>query len=141
MFGVARRLVVSLALVGPAVIGLSTGAAGAATAQARVGVAGTSVTPPTVNLVGSGSSVTFDPSSLTVTDKANGQCSSAHGEWVLTNTTSAKQTVLLFGQGTGHLKPGDSVDNCAGGGPGKVTLKLTLKSSPGGKLKVTVVVP
>ncbi len=99
------------------------------------------VSPPKVKLVGSGSSVTFDPSSLTVMDKSDGGCSPAHGEWVVTNKTSVKQVVFLYGAKAFSLLPSQSVDNCAGGSPGTIVLKFTLKSSPAAKLKVTVIVP
>ncbi len=98
--------------------------------------------PPTVKLVGSGSSVTFDPSSFTVTDKKNGGCSPAHGEWVATNKTSVKQVVLFFGHRAYSLKPSESVDSCATSGqPGKLVLKFALRSNRAAKLKVTVIVP
>jgi ABC-type transport system substrate-binding protein len=140
MSGALRRLAVTLALVGPAAIGLTAGPAGAATPQARVSAA-SNASPPTVKLVGSGSSVTFDPSSLTVTKK-NGGCSPAHGEWVVTNKTSVKQVVLFFGHKAFSLEPSESIDSCASSsGPGKIVLKFTLKSSPAAKLKVTVIVP
>jgi hypothetical protein len=129
-----------MALLGPAVIGLTTGSAGAAT-QAGVVSAGAHVSPPKVKLVGGGSSVTFDPSSLTLVDKRNGGCSPAHGEWVITNKTSAKQVVLLFGHKFLSLEPSERADGCSGGSPGRYVMKLTLKSSPEAKLKVTVIVP
>jgi hypothetical protein len=101
-----------LALVGPAAIGLTAGP-GAATPQAKVSAVSNS-SPPTVKLVDSGSSVTFGPSSLTVTDKKNGGCCPAHGEWIVTNKTSVKQVVLFYGHKAYSLKPSESVDNCGG---------------------------
>src|SRR6202030_3822784 len=95
MFRAPTRFVILIALVAPAVFGLTTGPAGAATTQPRVVSA--IISPPKVKLVGSGSTVTFDPSSLTVTDKNDGGCSPAHGEWVVTNKTSVKQVVFFHG--------------------------------------------
>ncbi len=129
-----------LALVGPAAIGLMAGSAGAATPQARVSAV-SNASPPVVKLVGSGSSVTFDPSSVTLTDKKNGGCSPAHGELVITNKTLVKQVLLTFGHKFLSLKPSERATGCFGGSPGKYVDKFTLKSSPAAKLKVTVIVP
>ena len=141
MFGVARRLVISVTLVAPAVIGCMTGSAGAATTHARVISDVAHVSPPKVKLVGSGSSVTFDPSSLTVVDKRNGTCSPARGEWTVTNRTSAEQVVFLNGQRDFSLKPSHSTTVCViGPHPEKIVLHFTLKSSPQAKLKETTII-
>jgi hypothetical protein len=140
MFRVAMRLVVSAALVGTVVIGLMTGPAGAMT-QAGVASAVANVSPPNVNLVGSGSSVTFDPSSLTVEDTKNGGCTPKHGEWTMTNTTSSKQVIDSDVFPPFSLKPSQEDGFCDGGSPGKIVVKFTLKSSPHAKLKVTTIIP
>lgn len=139
MFRLARRVAATSVFVLPAIIGISAASARAATGQEPISIHG--VTPPNVNLVGSGSSVTFDPSKLSVSNNKKGVCTPAHGEWTMTNTTSAKQVILLRGRKYYSLAPGETSGNCQIGSPGSFVQTFTLKSSPHAKLKVSVRIP
>jgi hypothetical protein len=137
---VVRRLAVSVALVGSAAVGLMAGPAAAVTTQPSAVRAVAPVSPPNSNLVGSGSHVRFDPSSLTVTDAKDGGCTPAHGEWTMTNTTSSKQVIHENGFHFA-LAPSEGAAFCGGGSPGTFVMKFTLKSNPHAKLKVTTIIP
>ena len=133
MFRLVRRVALVSMVVLPPIIGLSAASAGAATLLAA--------NPPNVNLIGSGSSVTFDPSKLSVTDTKNGDCTPAHGEWTMTNTTSAKQVILEQGSKLFSLPPGEEVASCSVGSPGTYVDIFTLRSSPHAKLRLKTTIP
>jgi hypothetical protein len=139
MFRLAKRIVVTSMVVLPAIIGLSVVSAGAATMHSVVPMHG--LAHPNVNLVGSGSSVRFDPSKLSVTNSKNGNCTPAHGQWTITNKTSAVQVILLKREKLFSLGPGAKAAICQGGSPGTYVHTFTLKSSPHAVLKVKITIP
>jgi hypothetical protein len=143
MFRTAGRLGISAVLVGSVVIGLTAGSAGAtnATIQMRTFSVSAEGSPPNVNILGKGSSVNFDPTSLTVTDTKNGDCTASHGEWTLWNATSSTQVVASRMFPTFRIKPGEVIGTCSMGSPGTFVVKFSLKSNPDAKLKVTIIIP
>jgi hypothetical protein len=133
VFRLAKRLILTAALVVPALVGFAAASAGATMIQGPSALVLVQVTPPNVNLVGSGSSVIFTPSQLSLMDM-NGKCTRAHGGWTLTNLTPDTQTVLYGHTKFAPLPPAAHVDVC--GTPGKYVFRL--KSSPNAKLTVMV---
>ena len=133
MFRLAKRLTLSAALIVPSLIALAAVSAGATTIQRPSDPEHVQVAPPNVNLVGSGSSVNFKPSNLSLMDK-NGKCTRAHGGWTITNETAETQLVLWGHVKVALLPPETGTAIC--GTPGKYVFKL--KSSPNARLTVTV---
>jgi hypothetical protein len=94
-----------------------------------------SQSPAQVDLIGTGHSVRFSESKITVHD-ADGVCSGEHGNWWWLNETGVSQQVIpIDGNNFGEtVPPNQLLGVCETVG----TYAFGLQSSPGAKLVVTV---
>jgi hypothetical protein len=124
-----RRLTIASVLVVPVFAGVVAGSASAVSSSTAV-----ASTPPNVNLVGSGHSVSFTQSTLQL-KKVTGTCSSSNYNFSLTNMTSHKQTIFANHTNGFHIQPSAVSYVCA---PVGATV-YTIASSKGHRLKVETI--
>jgi hypothetical protein len=137
MFLKFRHLAIASAVVVTPLLGLSAGAASAASPQVIGAVhAVPLVTGPNTNLVGSGSTVVYSPKKLLgLTAVSDANCSTSDYSFSISNTTAKTQKVTSGGSVVVKIPAGEEFAICVFSDG---AYKLGLSSSPAAKLKITV---